>query len=387
MKETRPVLRPELPRRLAMKQAALAVGGAAVASTGLSSLAIAAEAAAANTGGPAQEIWCYYPWWMRDTWRTYDLAPFERLSFFEIPLLRDGALGQRRGWPQSWQGLIDASKASWTKVDVTISFLESVSAFEAIFTKPENVQRAVAEILALAKVADGIHLDFEVFDGVSPAALAGVRKLCTEVSRGLQVFSETKALSVFATVGSVTDLYDKATLALFDRVVIQGYDFHHAKSGVAGPVAPIAGPYELTWEVALQRYLSLGVPKNKLLFAVPLYGYEWPTSGPTVNSKTRGPGKTITYGPVNASLLPAVRTDALSQANRHGALRDPVSGSPYYAYRDADGWHQGWYDDETSIQKKLAFVKQQGLGGIALFALGYDNASLTQLWKTAAKGS
>jgi len=374
------------PRRQAIKRVTLGMAGAALASA-WPSVADASEEAKMPGGNCKQEIWCYYPWWMRETWRAYDLTAFERLSFFEIALLRNGSLGNSYGWPQRWQTLIDAAEASWTKVDVTISFLESISAFEAVFAKPEHVTRAVAEILAIAKVANGIHLDFEVFDPVSDAALTGVRRLCAEVALGLRAFPESKHLSVFATVGGVNDLYDKASLALFDRVVVQGYDFHHAKSAVAGPVAPIAGPYELTWEVALKHYLDLGVPKHKLLFAVPLYGYEWPTSGPGVNAKTRGPGKTITYGPVPASVLPHIRTNASSQASRHGALRDPISGSPYYTYRDAGGWHQGWYDDKTSLQKKLDFVRQQGLCGVALFAFGYDNGSFVELWKSAAKGS
>mgnify|MGYP001799100025 CR=1 FL=1 len=58
--------------------------------------------------------------------------------------------------------------------------------------------------------------------------------------------------------------------------------------------------------------------------------------------------------------------------------RDPVSGSPYYAYRDAEGqWRQGWYEDIVSLTEKYEFVKSKGLGGVAVFPLGYDGGELT----------
>jgi spore germination protein YaaH len=62
---------------------------------------------------------------------------------------------------------------------------------------------------------------------------------------------------------------------------------------------------------------------------------------------------------------------ALEQAAEHGARRDPASGVPWYSYRDADGWWQGWFEDAESLRAKYDFVRSRGLGGIAIFPLAY----------------
>jgi spore germination protein YaaH len=81
----------------------------------------------------------------------------------------------------------------------------------------------------------------------------------------------------------------------------------------------------------------------------------------------------MTYAPIPAEWVPRIALSALEQSKRHGSLRDPETGSPYYAYRAADGhWRQGWFEDETSIADKLAFIQRERLAGIAAFPLGYD---------------
>jgi spore germination protein YaaH len=69
-------------------------------------------------------------------------------------------------------------------------------------------------------------------------------------------------------------------------------------------------------------------------------------------------------------------TRAPAVAARWGLLRDPVSGSPYYVYADATGWRQGWFEDAQSLRAKYAFVREQGLGGVAIFPLAYGDEPL-----------
>ena len=45
-------------------------------------------------------------------------------------------------------------------------------------------------------------------------------------------------------------------------------------------------------------------------------------------------------------------------------------------FRDESGWHQGWFEDATSLEAKYRFVREAGLGGIAVFPAAYANEEL-----------
>ncbi len=314
---------------------------------------------------------------MRQHWRRLRLDLLERLSLFALDITADGRLPQRRGWPQDWAELRRRMRQQGRRFDLTL-FLSSPALLETLFTSEAHRQRLLQELLLLGQEVDGLQLDIEVYDPISPAAKAGVRQLCERLRHGLPA---GVGLSAFGPVGAAVDLYDAALVPLLDHLVVQGYDYHHPTSRQAGPLSPLQGPDGLTWPKALLHHLDLGWPRHKLLFSLPLYGYEWPVTGPQPRAATTGPARTTSYARVEAALLPEIRLSAREQAARHGAQRDAASGSPFYSYRDARGqWQQGWYEDETSLTAKLDWLQAQGLAGAALFPLGYDLAAFDGLW-------
>lgn len=108
--------------------------------------------------------------------------------------------------------------------------------------------------------------------------------------------------------------------------------------------------------------------------AVPMYGYRWPATSDAPGAETRGSAVEIPLTAA-ADVVPELPR-AFVEAARHGVRRDAESGSPYYAFRDSTGWHQGWFEDAESLRAKYAFVRERGLGGVALFPLAYGEASL-----------
>lgn len=331
-------------------------------------------------------LWGYYPWWMRGYWRSHDLSIYDRVKFFEIEVGDDGRLGERNGWPLQWAALQKNVRAWGGKVDITIT-LFSASRFERVFAHPERRSRLLDDILALTRAPDGVQLDVEIFERISPEAVGGYRAFCRQLKAGLQEQGDGKSLSAFGVIGALTPLYDRPTIEHLDHIVVQGYDAHDADSSHAGPVAPLYGPGAGTWESALRHYLSLGAPRQKILFSVPFYGYEWPTDSAKVGAASRGQGRELTYGPVDARLLPHIRTNARAQVAAHGLRRDDATGSPYYTYRDpTGGWWQGWFEDEFSLSAKLTYVQREGLAGIAVFPIGYDNGALDGLLQRVFRG-
>jgi Glycosyl hydrolases family 18 len=314
----------------------------------------------------------------RTAWQARDLALYNRVKFFDMVVDGEGRVAERRGWPATWDALTAACRSRGVAVDITLTLFDAAQ-FERVFTDTTRRNELLAQSTALAQGVNGLHIDFEVFDRLSAASVSGFRAYLAELRARLT----GKSLSAFCVMGAQTDLYSRSELELLDHVVLQGYDAHYARGQRAGPVAPLRGPYQITWESTLRTYTALGAARSRIHIGVPYYGYEWPTASSDVGAATRGAGREMTYAAVPASILPNIQLNAQAEVARHGQRRDPASGSPYYAYQDATGWRQGWFEDETSLAAKFDFVKQEGLGGVAIFPIGYDAGAFDPLLRRA----
>ena len=166
---------------------------------------------------------------------------------------------------------------------------------------------------------------------------------------------------------NVNNTYDVAALSPYvDNMIIMAYDYTTAKSKHAGPVAPMNGGYSL--KNTVNNYLGTGVGGNKFLLAVPYYGREWKTSTAKIPAATLEPALTRTY----TSVIQQYRT---AKPRWHA-----WSESPYIVRVAQDGSvSQCWYESKASIEKKYDLAIEKQLGGVAIWALGYDDGC-SELW-------
>ena len=115
----------------------------------------------------------------------------------------------------------------------------------------------------------------------------------------------------------------------------------------------------------------MGISRNQLVMSTPYYGYEWPTEHGEIGSPTVAMGRTISHSPI-ADIAPEFGLSALELYTLHGLRRDPESGAAFYAFQNDSVWIQGWFDDEQSLTMKYDYVKDNRLGGVAIFPLAYD---------------
>jgi hypothetical protein len=118
------------------------------------------------------------------------------------------------------------------------------------------------------------------------------------------------------------------------------------------------------------------MPPAKLLLAVPWYGYDWPTADTTKGAATTATGRAIFYA------------NARSSAARFGRRFDETTKNPWYIYTASGLPRQAWYDDSLSLALKYELARSRGLGGIGIWALGYE-AGAPEIWNgiTAAFAS
>jgi spore germination protein YaaH len=326
------------------------------------------------------QIWGYYPYWLKDEWRKIDLGLFDQVLFFDIPVSAKRQVLQS-GWPGNWQDLMVAAKNSGTRLQPTFTLFDAAE-FERIFSNRKQRQLLQSNMLALIDQADsaGLQLDIEIFSPVAAGSVKGFRLFLKSLKQELA--SRKKSLNLFVLAEDSAGLYDRQSLMNPDHIVIQGYDAHWKESKDSGPIVLLRGSMAVSWESSLKHYLSLGVPRKKILMSIPFFGYEWPTVSDAAGALTRGAGSEISFAPLPANLVPAVTASAMERVRQHGTLRDPATGSPYYVYNDGTGWFQGWFEDEASLLAKFEFIKMQKLAGIAVFPLGYDDGHFQHLLRS-----
>lgn len=188
----------------------------------------------------------------------------------------------------------------------------------------------------------GLVLDFE---SLPPAALPGYIQLLGQINAALP-----KDKLVAVTVPGGDPAWDlKRFAAVTDRVILMDYD-EHWQGGTAGPIA------SQPWFVEeLRRAVSL-VGTDKLIVALASYAYDYHGSG----------------------------TEAMSIEEAWSAARDSdakvtfdkTSGNSAFAYDENGEHHEVWMVDATATWNQLQAVRAAGVGSVALWRLGTEDAGV-----------
>jgi len=139
------------------------------------------------------------------------------------------------------------------------------------------------------------------------------------------------------------------------------YDFHgNWEPHHAGPNAPLYAPttdHEGSAHQAVLYLIGRGIPKSKLHLGMPFYGREFNASqlyGPASG------GTDLEYSVV------ALRTSSIAW----DYFWDDVSKVPYLLNTSRTKFVT--FDDSLSITMKCQYAKNEGLGGVMIWALGQD---------------
>jgi len=309
------------------------------------------------------------------------LPHIDRLMFMDLSIGSNGQLSNPYDWPAKWNELRTAIRMHGIPVDVVLTQFSAAS-FNTLFGSIEHVRQLESNVLRLAAdtAVSGIHLDVEIMEPVDVAAGRRYREFVLSLSKRLKAMQPFRLLSVFFYHGADKRLYDAATLAVVDHVVVQGYDAHWLETGVTGPVAPLFGSDQVTWMNMLAAVQSMGVPPQRILMGFPTYGYEWRVNPCSTRGARVGPGVTTAFGRVHLPQAPSVTANVMERVLAHGAQYDADTGSAHYQFAHPDGGCVvGWFEDWWTLQRKLDWLQQYGLAGLAVFPLGYDNGELVGL--------
>lgn len=240
----------------------------------------------------------------------------------------------------------------------------SVEIARAVLSDPVRRARAVSDMVSIARAHGlaGIDIDLEnVPADLRPHYTALVR----EAAAALQPLGLRLTLSVPAKVWDDTTsnwggAFDYAALgALADQVAIMAYD-EHTWGLPAGPVA------SLPWVERVAAYATRHIPAEKILLGIPAYGYAWVAGTNRLVKGLSTPG-------------------AYQLAAEHGAevLWDDAAQVPYFRYVSGGDEYVVYFENKESAAAKLRIVTKYGLGGIAVWRLGLNEAAI---WEPVSTG-
>jgi chitinase len=240
-------------------------------------------------------------------------------------------------------------------------------------THADNLVADIAPIMKKYGFSD-LNLDIEYLDEASNEARMHFTQFVQRVKGNLTAQNlGTLSIDVSPTIFIKNYLVDPVGISKYvDSVIIMGYDYHFQGSYVTGPVAPLFGANsisEFDIQTAVGKALAI-YPSQKIILGVPLYGYEWETLGTDPRSPVI-PGTGLTASSLRVQ-------DWLQTCTTCSAQFDSVALEKYIVYKDTNtnSYHQIFYPDQETMSDKIKFAQKYNLGGVALWALGYEDATI-----------
>ena len=319
---------------------------------------------------PGHEVYGFVPYWEMDAGIADHVAgtDLSTLGLFSVThrssgRMQDNQNGYRRITGEVGQRLIEDARERGTRVEIVYtSFGEAKN--RAFYTNPKAQERWIEELVDFTEEQrlDGINVDVEGLPADLVPAYGGfvgrLREALRDRLPDAQVSVSTGAGQRGAAMAAA------ASVAGADRVFMMGYDYHFAGSepGASSPMDRLDGEdRDLVW--SLDRYASLGVPAERTILGLPLYGMMWPVSGPGIGAPSLGRGDTW---------VPR-RNLRVFEDEDFEPEYNAVESVEFYAVPDEDdgSWDAVYYDSPRSLIPKLALANDRGLAGAGFWAIGY----------------
>ncbi len=339
-----------------------------------------------------REIIGFLPYWLLSK-ATKDYSPYlTQLSYYGLTINTDGTIlklanpqEEEPGWYALKSGKVDSFLESAKKNKIKLSLLVFSGSEEAIselisdpVVHAKNLTNAVIPLMKQYGFSD-LNLDIEsTSQNASDSARANFSLFVGTVKNEMEKQKAgTLSLDVTAIAFVKKSLINPYTIGnIVDKLIIMAYDYHFMGSKVTGPVAPLSGAgvnLEYDTQTAVEKALEI-VPSQKIILVLPLYGYSWETLSPSVQTGIV-PGTGLIASNLRVENLLNSCATCSSQFSQKFAESYLV-----YKNQDTETFYQIFYPDQKAVTSKIKFAENFNLGGVALWALGYDgNSILTPL--------
>ena len=329
-----------------------------------------------KTGKLDYVILGFAPYWNLKKLSPESLTGITHFAYFHLLLNSDGSIYTHVNRKSEDPGYTNYKRLLSGTVDhgskpLLLTFMpESQAALTNIVSSPTTRAATITTITqALADShGSGVNIDFEPVGDTPKSVRDNFTLFIQELHTQLSTMShELLTISIYPSAVSKPRIWDLAALtSSTDYFVTMTYDYTMPGDKNAGPNSPLRGSPNLYENDIIKNIAELEtlIPSRKILLGIPFYGYEWDTLDSTKYSPTE------TKGAV-ASLE---RIEQMLDNQTLSLLWDRDSLTPYGIASSSGQVSQIYFENATSIRLKLEFVKSAHLGGIAIWALGYEGS-------------
>ncbi|AXT50043.1 hypothetical protein D1818_04060 [Aquimarina sp. BL5] len=305
------------------------------------------------------------------TYKNYNFSMLWGLSYFSYAVQPEtGSYKSIHQWKTT--SLIDSAKTKGCKVFFSVSNFGSKN--NTTFLRNQKAQNtlidSLSSLLAL-RSADGINIDFE---GVPKKDKKYFTKFIIEISKSLKQENPNYMVSLCLYAIDWNDIFDiKAVDPYIDFYTLMGYDYYGSFSKKTGPVTPFKNSKKFGngLETSVNYYKNKGVHFDKLIVGLPYYGVEWYTKKPetgTVVTKFKSHPR---YQSIRRLYIDSLKIPIQF---------DPKSASSYIIIKDdTNQYRQLFFEDVKSLSIKYDWIKSNKIGGVGIWALGYDDG-YSEFW-------
>ncbi len=343
-----------------------------------------------KNGHQPKVVYGFLPYWNVDS--AFIQPELTHLGLFSLVIRADGSLAATKaagylepGYSalksKSFQAMSNRLISQNQKQEIVLAQFDPdiISQFLYSDTAQEKLMETLDSLL-LAYPFTGVNIDIEYAGTLTDSLPRKLTEFVTKLNiyLGEKYPEVTLSIDTFASAGESASIWDIESLApQVDYIVIMTYDYHRTSSVVSGPVAPLFGDID-DFDISnhVDDFLDK-VPAEKILLGVPFYGYGWQTTSRDATGHTYpDTGHTATYLKVQELLA---KKDEL-KVEEHW---NDEALSPYVTYEEDGQIFTIYYENSRSLSYKLDLVNQLELGGVAIWALGYEGTS-RDLWDVIA---
>jgi hypothetical protein len=307
------------------------------------------------------EVFGYIPYWSLPDWQSFPYRDFSTVAYFSVNVNPNGSIEQSGpGWngyeSEDFVNLINAAHQAGDRVVLTANDFSEAS----LYTLTHNPNAGVVlgtELLELVqtKGLDGVNLDLE---GTGSGDQAGLDHLVSQVDFMLHSVDPHYQLtmSTYASAaGDPNGFYDIPGLSKWvNAFFVMAYDVSQGPTGSQGANDDAA---------YVAQYVS-AAGANKVIFGLPLFGYDEPTKGPALGERASGPEAPVTYAQAVAS---------------GPTYWNAATKTAWTSYQSGGQWHQVFFDNANTIEAKVQLASRSDLLGVGVWALGMEGADNSML--------
>lgn len=305
----------------------------------------------------------FVPYWVL-TETPLEVSKYQKVLYFGIVPEENGTINTTEPG-HTKLSKFNRNLPAGTDTYLVLRMLDSDTNF-TIIESQSNKKRLIFETIQLAQKHDfsGVVLDLELSALPFDSVVKNITRFVTEFNQTAKKSDISFSMTMYADAYYRFRPYNIAEIGKqVDTLYLMSYDFHKAR-GNPGPNFPFSGKeiYGYDFQKMITDFRK-DIPKEKLSVIFGMYGYDWKVDA---KGKSEGQAKSLSLYKIKQHFI-----DVCTVRNCKYS-RDSLSAESKILYTDESGSpHIIWYEDEESVKKKQAYLKETGITKFSYWAYSY----------------